>query len=380
MALTLVFWISAAGLVYAYVGYPLLLLALTRARRDDAPTPAPPDPPSWPTVALLVPMHNERANVEAKLANTLALRYPDDRLQAYFISDRSTDGTNEFLRDHPDPRVTVLELTGRGGKAAALNHVLPQLEQDIVVFNDASIMLRPDAIEEIVKPFTDPRIGCVSGEDRIAEGGGEGLYGRYELFVRRQESTIGSLIGASGSFYAQRRELCAPFVPNLAPDFWSVLHVVDQGRRAVAAPNAVGSMKALESVKDEFGRKVRTLLRGMTTLGRYAHMMNPLAYGFFAVQLLSHKLARWLVPVFLLGTLISSGLLARDSWFFLAVFAAQGLLYAFALAAHLGIPGVAAAKLPRVCLYFVVVNVATALAWLKFVTGVRQELWSPSRR
>ena len=208
------------------------------------------------------------------------------------------------------PRTTFIALTGRNGKAGALNRALQEATEDIVVFTDASIMLAPDAIHRIVQPFTDPRVGCVSGEDRIEGAGGEGLYGRYELFVRRRESEIGSIVGASGSFYAQRRHLCEPFVPNLAPDFWSVLRVVEQGYRAISEPTAVGSMTHVSSMTDEFTRKVRTLLRGITTLWRYAHLMNPFAYGFFAVQLLSHKLARWLVPFFLAGALIASAVLA----------------------------------------------------------------------
>lgn len=371
----IVFWGASAGLVYAYFGYPLLLLAMSSRRRSAAwPTPA-----SHPSVVLLVPAHNERANIEAKLANCAALRYPG-RLRVCVISDGSTDGTTEYVREHLDDRTTLIEMTGRGGKAGALNRALAEATEDIVVFNDASIMLEPDAIERIVAPFADPAIGCVSGEDRIAGAGGEGLYGRYELFVRRRESDIGSIVGASGSFYAQRRSLCEPFVPNLAPDFWSVLRVVEQGYRAISEPSAVGSMTHLSSMADEFTRKVRTLLRGITTLVRHARLMNPFAYGFFAVQLLSHKLARWLVPFFLVGVLVASGALAPGSWFYAAAFLAQIVLYLLALSAHLGVPGLGSGRLSRVALYFVVVNVATAIAWLKFVTGVRQELWTPSRR
>jgi cellulose synthase/poly-beta-1,6-N-acetylglucosamine synthase-like glycosyltransferase len=376
--LIIAFWLAAAGLAYAYVGYPLLLLLLGRVRRSPAVAVLPPG--AWPSVALLIPAHNELAILPAKLANTGELQYPEGRLRIYVISDGSTDGTPDYVRAHADARTTLLELTGRGGKAGALNTALAQLTEDVVVFSDASIMLAPDAIEQIVQPFADPGIGCVSGEDRIAEAGGEGLYGRYELFIRRQESAIGSLVGASGSFYAQRRRLCAPFVPNLAPDFWSVLHVVEQGSRAVSAANAVGTMTELDSVQEEFSRKVRTLLRGITTLVRYAHLMNPLSHGFFAVQLLSHKLARWLVPLFLVVTLVTSGALAREHFFYAVAFAGQAVLYLLALAAYLEVPGLASAKLARVSLYFVVVNVATAVAWFKFFSGVRQEIWAPSRR
>ena len=377
LVLQIVFWVSLAGLTYAYAGYPLLLLLLSRRPRPAAAAPF--EPGAWPSVALLIPVHNERGVIEGKLANVASLVYPG-RLHVFIISDGSSDGTNEYVRAHADARTTFLELTGRNGKAGALNRALQDVTEDIVVFSDASILLEPDAIERIAAPFADPRIGCASGEDRIAGAGGENLYGRYELFVRRRESEIGSIVGASGSFYAQRRHLCEPFVANLAPDFWSVLRVVEQGYRAISEPTAVGSMSHVSSMAEEFTRKVRTLLRGITTLVRYAHLMNPFTYGFFAVQLLSHKLARWLVPLFLVTAFVASAALARHFLFYRVAFVAQAVLYLLALGAHLGVPGFASGRLPRVCLYFVVVNVATAAAWLKFMTGVRQELWTPSRR
>jgi cellulose synthase/poly-beta-1,6-N-acetylglucosamine synthase-like glycosyltransferase len=370
-----VFWVSMAGLVYAYFGYPLLLLVMARLRRQAPAT----EPAEWPSVALLVPVHNERANIEAKMANSAALDYPG-RLRVVFISDNSTDGTNEYIEAHADARTTFLALTGRNGKAGALNRALQEAAEDIIVFNDASILLAPDAITRIVIPFSDPKVGCASGEDRIAGAGGEGLYGRYELFVRRRESEIGSIVGASGSFYAQRRHLCEPFVANLAPDFWSVLRVVEQGYRAISEPTAVGSMTQLASMSDEFTRKVRTLLRGITTLWRYAYLMNPFAYGFFAIQLLSHKLARWLVPFFLAGAFVASAALAPSSWFYLAAFAGQLLLYVLALAAHLEVPAIGAGRLARVAYYFTAVNYATLVAWLKYFGGVRQEIWTPTQR
>lgn len=376
--MVVVFWLSLAGAFYAYFGYPVILALLARRARARARAPEP--PAEAPTVALLIPAHNERANIAAKVANVKALRYPAGRLDAIIISDGSTDGTTEYVRERVDDRLKLIESNARGGKAAALNLALAGLHHDIVVFSDASIELAPDAIEAIVRPFADPKVGCVSGEDRIAEAGGEGLYGRYELYVRRRESEIGSIVGASGSFYAQRRTLCEPFVPNLAPDFWSVLRVVEQGYRAVSEERAVGSMSQLASMSDEFNRKVRTLLRGITTLVRHARLMNPFAYGFFAIELLSHKLARWLVPFFLLGALLSSAWLARNSVFFAVAFGGQALLYVLALAAHVRVPAIEDWKLARVSYYFTTVNYATLVAWLKYFGGVRQEIWTPSQR
>jgi cellulose synthase/poly-beta-1,6-N-acetylglucosamine synthase-like glycosyltransferase len=371
------FWLSVFAVFYAYVGYPLTLWAIGRLRGEPAARVAGGPPPA---ISMIVPVHNEQASIGAKLANMRALDYPDDRLEILFVSDGSTDRTVETIRAAADARVRVIELPARAGKAAALNAGLAAATHPILVFSDAGIVLRPDALRELVAPFADPAIGCVSGEDRIAEAEGEGLYGRYELWLRRQESQLHSIVGASGSLYAQRRDLCDPFIPALAPDFLSVLRTVERGYRAVVAPEAVGTMHAVARPGAEFERKVRTLLRGLTTLGRFAHLLNPFRYGLFAVQLASHKLARWLVPVFLLLALATSGALATASWFYAAACAVQVVFYLLALVAARGIAPFAGYKLARIALYFSAVNAATLVAWIKYLGGVRQELWTPSKR
>jgi cellulose synthase/poly-beta-1,6-N-acetylglucosamine synthase-like glycosyltransferase len=198
--LVALFWLSACAVVYAYAGYPLALAALTRRRRET-----PPPASELPTVTMIVPVHNERRTLESKLANTRALDYPADRLDILFVSDGSTDGTPEMIRAAGDARFSALVLPVRGGKAGALNAGLGAARGEIVLFTDASILLESDAVRHIVAPFADPAIGCVSGEDQIAALGGEGLYGRYELMVRRLESRLHSIAGASGSERSARR-------------------------------------------------------------------------------------------------------------------------------------------------------------------------------
>lgn len=371
-----VFWLSWAASLYAYAGYPLLLWWFARrpATRPPAATAA------WPEVTMIVPVHNERHGLEGKLANVRGLDYPAGRLHVLFVSDGSTDGTVEYLEASGLPGLSVIALPVRSGKAAALNAGLAATHTPLVIFSDAGIALDADAIRAIVRPFDDPAVGCVSGEDRISGGGGEGLYGRYEMFLRRQESALHSIVGASGSFYAQRRALCAPFEPNLAPDFLSVLRTVDQGYRALNEPAAVGYMHAVSDPRQEFQRKVRTILRGLTTLGAYRHMLAPWRTGVFALELLSHKLMRWLVPLFMLAMLVSSAVLAAESRFFAVVLGLQIVFYGLAWWGRDGasVPGLG---LPtKVATYFTAANVATLVAWIKYVSGERQELWAPSKR
>lgn len=369
------FWVSVFGVVYPYAGYPLVLFALGKLLRR-APAGGTGE---LPAVSLIIPVHNEESRVAKKVENTAALRYPAHRMQVLFVSDGSVDRTVEIIRAHAGPGVEVVELPSRGGKAAALNAGLARAAHDIVVFSDASIVLEPGALAAIVTPFSDPKIGCVSGEDRIADGGGEGLYGRYELFLRRLESDVHSIVGASGSFYAQRRLLCAPFTEGMAPDFLSVLRTVERGYRAISEPSAVGFMTSVKDPKQEFDRKVRTLIRGMTALFSHGRLLNPFRYGMFAFALWSHKVLRWTVPFFLVTALLSPLALLGSAWY-AAAFAAQAVFYLGAMAAlaewgriHESLPG-------KVALYFSSVNAAILKAWLQYGKGVRQELWTPSQR
>lgn len=373
-----VFWLSVFGVVYPYLGYPAFLWVLGHVvgkplqcdRREDL---------FYPSVSMIIPACNEEKRIEAKIANTKALRYPVEQLQVLFISDGSTDRTVELIRKQASGSITLVELPVRGGKAAALNAGLKHATHDIVVFSDASIELEPDALRHIVQGFRDPAIGCISGEDKIAESGGEAWYGRYELLIRRLESKVHSIVGASGSFYAQRRALCAPFTEGLAPDFLSVLRTVEQGFRAISEPAAVGMMTSVKDSKQEFERKVRTLIRGMTALFAYGRVLSPLRFGVFAIEMLSHKILRWSVPFFLITALISSVLLIDSPWF-LFVSTVQVAFYLIALLAFSGWSVIRQSFPGKIALYFSMVNAAILVAWVKYAIGVRQELWTPSQR
>lgn len=377
-AMEVLFWFSVFGVIYPYLGYPAVLWllggVLGRERKIEGE-----DSPFYPSISMIIPVCNEEKRIERKLANTEALRYPADRLQVLFVSDGSTDRTVELIRKQARGAMTLIERPVRQGKAAALNAGLEHATHDIVIFSDASIELESDALRHIVQGFRDPAIGCISGEDKIAESGGEAWYGRYELLIRRLESKVHSIVGASGSFYAQRRELCVPFAEGLAPDFLSVLRTVEQGFRAISEPNAVGTMTSVKDSNQEFERKVRTLIRGMTALFSYARVLNPVRFGVFAVEMFSHKVLRWSVPVFLITALFSSVLLIDSPWF-LFVTAIQVAFYLVALLAFSGWAVIRQSLPGKIALYFSIVNAAILVAWVKYAIGVRQELWTPSQR
>lgn len=378
LAMEALFWLSVFGVLYPYLGYPSVLWVLGhfmgRQRQNESG-----DAPYYPSVSMIIPVCNEEKRIERKIANTEALHYPADRLQVLFVSDGSTDRTVELIRRRAPGTMTLVELPVRRGKAAALNAGLDHATHDILVFSDTSIELEPDALRNIVRGFRDSEIGCISGEDKIAESGGEAWYGRYELLVRRLESKVHSIVGASGSFYAQRRELCGLFSEGMAPDFLSVLRTVERGFRAVSEPEAVGAMTSVKDSKQEFERKVRTLIRGMTTLFSYARVLNPVGFGIFALEMLSHKLLRWAVPFFLVTALFSSLMLLESPGFMFLV-TVQVAFYVAALLAFSGWRVIRHSLLGKVALYFSMVNAAILVAWFKYAIGVRQELWTPSRR
>lgn len=373
----ILFWLALFLTFYAYLGYPLLLALVGKiVRRPVAMTAT----AYQPGVTMIIPVHNEERVIDAKLSNLDALDYPRDRLTILIISDGSTDQTRQrVLGYRSDLQIRFLELSQRQGKAAALNLGLQNTSSEIVVFSDASIMLATDALKRIVQPFQDVSIGCVSGEDHIPGGGGEGLYGQYELSLRNLESRLSSIAGASGSFYAMRTSLCKPFLPGMAPDFLSVLVTVEQGYRAITEPRASGTMSSTKSARGEFQRKVRTLIRGMTALWHARALLNPFRSGMFALVLWSHKLARWLVPVFLLVIFLAN-LWLLDRPFYMVAAVAQALFYLLALLALLDIRVIRDNLLGKVSMYFTVVNCSIFVAWIRFLSGTRLEIWDPTRR
>lgn len=370
------FWISLAAVIYPYAIYPALLVAWNRMTGRRAPLP---DLSHRPSVSVVLPVHNEARRIEAKVRNLLELDYPDDHLQLIVVGDGCTDDTLERAARAGASRVAVRPLPNRVGKAAALNAGLEQATGEIVVFTDAGILLDRRALASLVGHFAQAEVGCVSGEDYVEGGGNEGLYGRMELFVRREEARLHSIAGASGCFYGMRRALCRPFRPGMAPDFLSVLDTVRSGHRAVCEPAARGAMTATSSQRAEFSRKVRTFLRGLTALFGNAALLNPLRYPAFAFILWSHKLMRWLGPVSLALCLVSAFALRHQPIYAFMLYAQLGF-YAMAIAALAWPETVGRIGLARISGFFLLVNVAAGQALLQWLAGVRQELWEPTRR
>ena len=370
------FWAALFFVFYAYFGYPVSLIILKSLRRRKVIRK-----PLDVSVTLIITAFNEEKRIREKLENTLALEYPAQKLQIIVASDGSTDATNEIVRSYASKGIELLEVKNRGGKENAQKEAVEHARGEILVFSDVATILEPGGIKEIVSNFADPTVGCVSSEDRLigqdGKPGGEGFYVRYEMWLRRLESKVNSLVGLSGSFFAARREVCRDFSGDVQSDFRTLLSSIKLGLRGVSDPRAVGSYLDIADEKQEFSRKVRTVLRGLTVFFSHLEFLNFFRYGLFSYQFFCHKLLRWLVPFFLIIAFVCNAILSMSSWFFMAVLIVQIFFYGIAIYGWLTQSLKGIWKVP---FFFLQVNWAILVAWKKFLSGERVVLWTPSKR
>jgi len=372
-----VFWVSAAELAYTVVGYPLLLVLFREFfrrphRREQI----------WPTVSVIIPVHQQAHLLEQKIQNTLALEYPADKLQIIIVSDGMDEATERFMATNPYPRVEFLCVTEHRGKHYAQRAARDRSTGEILVFTDAAISLDPEALARMVCNFADPDVGCVSSEVRVLKSPeakvAEGSYVDFEMWMRRMEGDIRSLVSASGSFFAARREMCEVWHTELSSDFFVALHTAESGKRSVVDPTCTGWYGLTSSDKAEFYRKVRTIVHGIDVLCSHIHLMNPIAYGMFAWQLFSHKLCRWLVPFAMIALLIANTTL-MDRPFYRVILFLQIAFYASAALTFLD-KRLREFKPLKLARFYLLGNAAALLAWVRFISGEKSVTWTPTRR
>ncbi len=375
--MTAIFWVAAGFLIYTFAGYPLLLSVFSWWFRRPHQRAA-----ICPRVSLIVAAHNEAAGIADKIRNCLELTYPAEKREIIIVSDGSTDATADIVRSFEESGVRLIELPERRGKHHAQMIARNASDGEILVFSDSSVRLQPDALQTVVSNFADASIGCVSSEDRVmADQGsvGEGSYIDFEMWLRRLEARVGSLVGASGSFFAARRELCEQWHPGQSSDFFIPLHVAKQGLRTVVDIQSVGYYGLTRSERSEFHRKVRTIVHGLDVFFTHLELLNPLRYGLFSWQLASHKLARWMAPFALVALLVSNFGLWNAGRFYRTTLVLQVVLYG------IGLLGLAFDRLHQVALFrlatfFLMGNAATLTAWFKFSLGEKFVTWEPTPR
>jgi cellulose synthase/poly-beta-1,6-N-acetylglucosamine synthase-like glycosyltransferase len=377
----LFFWTGAALLFYTYAGYPLLLALASRLRSRPILRG------EWqPRVSVIITAYNEERDLKAKLDNTLLLDYPTDKLEIIVASDCSSDRTDEIAREYASKGVRLHRQTERLGKTSAQNMAVEAAQGEVILFSDATTLYQPDVLRVMLPNFADESVGCVAGRlvyvDPSGSSVGEGArsYWNYETFLKRHESRVCSLIGASGCLYAVRRSAYVPMYPEACSDFLIATKMVEQGLRAVYEPAAVCTEETNKRTDKEMRMRVRIIAQTFTDLWRHRAMMNPFKSGFYAVQLLSHKVLRYLVPIFLLIIFFSSLALAPRSLFYALAALAQLSFYALAgLSRLLERGGGRRNRLLALPQYFVLANLASLVAFYKFLSGERYARWEPIR-
>ena len=366
--------IAIACLFYAYFGYALVLLIITKLRSQKFSLPE--GESQNLKLTLIITAYNEERRIKEKLENTVKLEYPAEQLQIIVASDGSDDKTEQIAQQFDS--VEVLRVEGRVGKEATQLEAVKRATGDVVVFTDVSTSLKDSALRRIAKIFSEPKIGAVSSVDRFVDQdgniSGEGLYVRYEMWLRDLETEFGSLVGLSGSFFACRKSVCQDWNSEVPSDFGTAIRCRREGLRAVSDNELEGFYQDVADPGAEYARKVRTILRGINGLRTEAKYLNPFRYGSFSFQLFSHKVMRWSSPIWMMVAFVGSAIAAwGGSLLGVLLVAGQVAFYLIALLPSQN--GVL--KIPR---FFCMTNLAILRALIMSLSGVKQATWKPSIR
>ena len=381
-----IFWGASFLVVYPYAIYPLLLRLMIRHGRDEPP---PEEVPAEPSITLIISAYNEQSVIREKLRNSRSLDYPLDKLDIMVVSDASSDGTDDIVREEQlvDGRIRLLRLPKRSGKSAGLNTAVEMARGEIVVFSDANAIYERSALRELVRPFGDHRVGYVVGAALYHDSGGntaaesEGLYWRLELWLKRLESEFGSVVGGDGAIYAIRRSLFRPLRDDDISDFVNPLQIVAGGYRGCFNGRARSYERAGDSFAKEFRRRRRIVNRSWRAVRRYRHLLSLRRHGRFIFMLVSHKVLRWLALPLIVIAWAANCLL----WGTSALYAATGsaitaslLLGATgAVLENLGRP---APRLASTLCYFYMINLAGLLGIWDEYRGIRHATWDHIRK
>ncbi len=377
--------LPALVVVYSFGLYPLFLKIVAAFRRPPGSRAS--EAPELPSISISLPVYNEEATIRATLDRLLESDYPADRLQIVVVSDASTDRTDDIVREYADLGVELFRQPQRKGKTAAENAIRPHLRGDIIVNTDASILIHPQALRALAAVFADRTVGVASGRDVSVAAHderanmGESRYVGYEMWVRDLETRAGGIVGASGCLYASRRELHNAAVPDaLSRDFAAPLIAKEKGYRSVSVSGALCFVPRTRTLRQEYRRKVRTMTRGLETLYFKRRLLNPFKHGLFAWMLMSHKLARWLVPWAALLGVIGVALLSRQETWARWTAGAAMLFGAMGLVGWIWPTGRAVPRFLAVPGYVVSSVVAGLHAWIRALRGELSATWEPTRR
>lgn len=380
--LSWLFWLSVGLVSYSYFGYPLLiwLLSTLFGKKPVAPEL----PVEWPNVSLLIAAYNEEAEIAKRIENALAMDYPKDRLEIVIASDGSDDKTCKIARSYAEQGVTLFDYTERTGKPAVLNRSVPRLHGDIVVFSDANSYANPEALKLLVRWFSDVKIGVVCGKvlliDSVTGRNVDGMYWKYETFLKKCEHKLGALLGSNGAIYALRRTLY-PSIPDntIVDDFVIPLRAkMLQQCKIIFDDEAIALEESPAEIRAEFKRRTRIGAGGFQAIGLLWKLLHP-RFGWTAFTLLNHKMLRWMCPFLLIVALLSN-LALLDIPFYRWMMAGQVLFYLLAgLGAYLPAQP-KAFKILRLATMFTSMNAALLVGFFRWFFGTQRATWHRTAR
>ena len=384
MAAKIILWISLGGLVGIYAGYGLIIVLLNAFKSKVKPVAIPEE--QLPEVAVLIAAFNEEEIIASKIENTLALNYPPNKLNIYVVSDGSSDGTNEIVSNYKN--VSLLFQHARRGKSAAINRAMPFVQQPITIFTDANVMINKDAIRAIVNHYANPKVGGVSGEkvvmhdERASAASTEGLYWKYESFLKKQDAIMYSVAGAAGEMFSIRTTLYEAIPEDtLLDDFTLAMDIIRKGYQVKYEPTALACENPSLNIQEEYKRKVRIAAGGMQTIIRNLDILNPLHYGIFSFQFLIHRVSRWTVaPVFIVTAFLSNLFLLNESSVYIELFIAQLVFHLAALTGWYLSNRQIKVKALHVPFYFEFMHYCVVMGWIRYFKGSQQTTWQKATR
>lgn len=380
-----IFWVSIFLVVYTYALYPVILFFMSICSgKGVGKILGSTEGASWDSpVSMVIAAYNEEKVIEAKLRNCMGIDYPANKIEFLIGSDGSVDRTNGIVSfyEGKDPRIKLLAFPDRSGKASVLNRVVAGAKGDFLVFSDANTMYERDAIRRLIAPFSDPGIGCVCGKLVISRPekstSNDDLYWRYETWLKVKENDLGGVLGANGGIYALRKELFVPIPSNtIIDDFVIGMKVREQRFRVHYEEDAVACEETAENDKAEFRRRVRIGAGNFQSIALLKGLLWP-GQGIFAFQFWSHKIIRWCVPFFLILMFLSNLSLARYGNGYFVLLACQVVFY---LLAVLGCVTNRTGLLFRVPSFFVSMNLAFFVGFIKYILNVQKVTWERTER
>ncbi len=384
LILEIIFWVALAVILYTYIGYALVVWVWAKCIaifKKKAPLA-----PYEPDITLVVPAYNEANILEEKINKCLALDYPQEKLSLIFITDGSTDHSEEVMMRYP--KILHLHIPERGGKSLAENRAMDFVNTPYVIFTDCNAMLNSDAIKKMARHYQNPEVGAVSGEKKIMQdasgaAAGEGLYWKYESFLKRSDATIYSLMGAAGELVSFRSALFQPLEKDtILDDFIQSLRIVEKGYQVVYEPEAYAMESSSISIREEMKRKIRICAGGWQSMGRLQSLLNPLTNPKLTFLYVSHRVLRWsLTPLFLAILLpLNFALSITLGGIYTASLVLQVLFYAAAWAGWLAELKGAKIKPLVVPLYFSMMNIAVFAGFYRYIYKTQPAAWEKAER